>query len=183
MFGTIINGVFIGTIEIANDGRYYIEAAKRYLNNSDAHSIIYHENEIELNDDLKEATKHINKMLKDSGTDDYYYDSEQDSNDSGLNCALNDKKIKEKIDAEQTNHFKSIHDNEDLMFKYTKEANDKHSKVRSKRQATPNGRLTFPNSLSACNLYLIADPFFYNTIFAKEGQKVIFLLNFSYLFI
>lgn len=54
-----------------------------------------------------------------------------------------------------------------MLFKYTKEANEKHSS-RIKRQA---GQLTFPSAKSVCSLYLIADPFYYDKIFNNEGRK------------
>jgi len=169
----------LGTIEIENAGRYYIEPAKRFdltqANNKTTtsenyHSIIYHENDIDLDTDLKEAKKRINKMLKESGAADHFY-VDDEKNDDLLNCALNDKKIKEKIEAEQSDSFKSIHDKEDLMFKYTREANENKQHSRAKRQTATTGQQPFPNSLNTCNLYLIADPFYYNTIFTNEGQK------------
>jgi hypothetical protein len=48
--GTIIDGVFIGTIFSSKDGQYFIESSKKYddlAHNNQVHSIIYHENDVE----------------------------------------------------------------------------------------------------------------------------------------
>ena len=47
--GSIIDGVFYGTINSKTHGKYFIESSKRYNHTLDAHSIMYHENDINLN--------------------------------------------------------------------------------------------------------------------------------------
>ena len=54
--GTIIDGVFYGTIESDADGKYFIESARRYNQTLDAHSIMYHEDDINL-----DAEHHVKK--------------------------------------------------------------------------------------------------------------------------
>lgn len=41
--------MFYGTINSKSHGKYFIESSKRYNHTLDAHSIIYHENDINLN--------------------------------------------------------------------------------------------------------------------------------------
>ncbi len=47
--GSIIDGVFYGTINSKKDGKFFIEPSRRYNSTLDAHSIIYNENHINLN--------------------------------------------------------------------------------------------------------------------------------------
>ena len=44
--GSLNDGIFHGTVDSKKHGRFYIESAKRFNRTSNAHSIIYHENDI-----------------------------------------------------------------------------------------------------------------------------------------
>ena len=48
--GSIIDGVFYGTVETEN-GTYQIESSKRYDGKFSSHSIIYHENDVKSNNE------------------------------------------------------------------------------------------------------------------------------------
>ena len=54
---------------------------------------------------------------------------------------------------------------ETRAFKYSKEANTQH---RAKRQA----QTSFPSSKDTCEMYLKIDPFLYDYIYQREGNKV-----------
>ncbi len=47
--GSIIDGAFYGTIKSKKLGKFFIEPSRRYNSTLDAHSIIYNENDINLN--------------------------------------------------------------------------------------------------------------------------------------
>ena len=51
--GSIIDGVFYGTIKTENGGTYHIESSRRYNGSFTSHSIIYHEDDLMLNNTLK----------------------------------------------------------------------------------------------------------------------------------
>ena len=55
---------------------------------------------------------------------------------------------------------------ETRAFKYSEEANTQH---RAKRQA----QTSFPSSKDTCEMYLKIDPFLYDYIYQREGNKVI----------
>lgn len=44
--GTIIDGIFYGTISSKKHGKYFIESSRRYNHTLDSHSIVYNENDI-----------------------------------------------------------------------------------------------------------------------------------------
>ena len=50
--GSIIDGVFYGTIKTEN-GKYHVESSKRYKWEFKSHSIIYHEDDILMNNTMK----------------------------------------------------------------------------------------------------------------------------------
>ena len=102
----------------------------------------------------------------------FQYLDEKEEDNKFITCGLSDDEIKKQVESEQKKYSKKVdHQNEDLMYKYTKEANMKFSS-RNKRQTASQVQLPFPNSNSVCGLYLIADPFYYNQIYNNEGQKV-----------
>ena len=45
--GTIIDGIFSGTITSKKDGIYHVEPANKYEKNSDSHSVVFHESDID----------------------------------------------------------------------------------------------------------------------------------------
>ncbi|CAF0878218.1 unnamed protein product [Brachionus calyciflorus] len=153
--GTIIDGSFIGTIKSKKDGTYHIEPAKRYEETSNSNSIIYHETDVISNPRQKRSTN-----------------ENSDGFDENLGCGLKNLNVKEALAKEQKKISEAnrnkvivpIKENliaESETYKYSKEAN-----LRNKRQSQ-----TFPDGKTVCSLYLKIDPFLYDTIYNKEGNK------------
>lgn len=88
--GTIINGLFVGKIESQKHGSYFIEPAVRYNATSKADSVIYHENDINDNEKIKEAKRHVKNMF-----------SRANSDASGVGCGAHSEKVRELLKAEQ----------------------------------------------------------------------------------
>lgn len=84
--GTIIDGIFYGTIQSDKYGKFFVESSKRYNSSMNAHSIIYHENDIDLN---------ANKQRK----------KRSQSEDDDLSCGAAKDHIKTKLASEQNRLF------------------------------------------------------------------------------
>jgi hypothetical protein len=89
--GSIIDGVFYGTITSKSHGKYFIESSKRYNHTLDAHTIMYHENDINLN-----QTK-VNLVKRDVS-------KSEDENLVG--CGSSSRDIKSLMKIEQESLFK-----------------------------------------------------------------------------
>ena len=167
--GAFIEGIFIGQVNSPKDGVYYIESAKRYENMNDAHAIIFHESDINSDEEIKRAKRDL--------TD---FEAETGEVDDGIGCGLHKKSVRD-ILAKQQSVFTEAHrkkreseppkvkrfanENENPAFKYTQSAN--------KRQKRQSGtQQTFPYGQSVCGLYLKVDPYLYDWIFNREGNKV-----------
>ena len=58
VFGTIIDGVFVGTINSPKHGKFYVESSKRYeVADEDAHAIVYHEDDVNSAEHVKANVK------------------------------------------------------------------------------------------------------------------------------
>lgn len=70
--GSIIDGVFYGTITSAKLGKFFIEPTRRYNHSMNAHSIIYNEKDVDMNRaKLKQFKRSIvNERFKKSTDDD-----------------------------------------------------------------------------------------------------------------
>ena len=86
--GTIINGLFVGKIESKDHGVYFVEPAQRYNATSKADSVIYHEDDVNDNEKIKEAKKHVKNMFKNSG-------------EGGVGCGAHSKDVREQLKTEQ----------------------------------------------------------------------------------
>lgn len=82
--GTIIDGIFTGTVKSKKDGVYYIEPGRKY-NENDYDSIVFHENDIE--------SKPRNK---------------RSLNDQDIGCGISNDKIREALLKEQRKFGKQV---------------------------------------------------------------------------
>jgi hypothetical protein len=152
--GSIIEGVFYGTIKTEN-GNYHIESSKRYKGEFKSHSIIYHEDDVLLNNKIKK---------RDTSHDDH------------IGCAT--ENVMDWMKKYQKDAFKE-HDDEISLI----ETNS--NKQRSKNEDSfhkINKRVTtttkqFPNGSNVCDFYLRVDPFFYKEVYNNEGSQVKSNLN------
>lgn len=60
--GCIMDGIFVGEIKTGNDGIYYVESAKKYDGIEDAHSIVYHDDDIKSSEEVKKAKLSLLKI-------------------------------------------------------------------------------------------------------------------------
>lgn len=175
VFGTIIDGVFSGTIDLKNEGKYFVETVARYLPEEQlesfgGHSIIYHENDVNSHETVQKSKQQESADAK---------GSESVKLTSG-SCGLNKKHVRAQLleiqrtfAANASAIRNQVSSNEPFYYKYTKEANMKaNPNKRSKRQSI-NQRF-FPNSnlQNTCGMYLKVDPYLYNQIFFREGKQV-----------
>jgi hypothetical protein len=176
--GSVIDGAFYGTIKSEKHGKFFIESSKRYNHTLDAHSIIYHENDIVLNKtELKERAK---RGVNTKG-DEKVADSSRD----GLGCGSTTDKIKNWMKQEQealykerqkTNGFDPfsfVESESDKKFnKYSREANEKYKKRDTEQQPQQEAkRIEFDEKRTICNLYLRVDPQLHNEIYNNEGNR------------
>lgn len=91
--GSIIDGIFYGTIKSPKHGKFFIESAKRYNHTLGAHSIIYHENDIDFN-----RTRH---KIKRSVFDENKYHQHGHEHDDDMSCASSRKNVKDWMKKEQ----------------------------------------------------------------------------------
>lgn len=195
--GSVIDGVFYGTIYSKKDGKYYIESSRRYNHTLDSHSIIYNENHIDLNHTKVNMIKRSVKRESDEDT----------------GCGSNRNPIKDWMKREQeslykervksygydpfaeTDDYKIYQDDYEKIhgkYKYSKEANENY-KNKKKRDSGPDvldtdetntaERVYFPESRTICNLYLRVDPQLHTEIFNNEGNRVSSAFIYKYLFI
>ena len=175
VIGTIIDGVFSGTIDLKNEGKYFVETVARYipadqLDKFDGHSIIYHEEDVNTHEEVKKNKLKSDNENKETETVKLSHGS----------CGSAKKHVQaqmleiQKTFAANASSFKNqVSYNEPFYYKYTKEANLKpNTHGRSKRQSI-NQRF-FPNSnlQNTCGMYLKIDPYLYNQIFYREGRQV-----------
>ena len=95
--GTIIEGVFVGTIE-CKSGKYYIESSKRYGNDdlSEARAVIYHEDDINSDDDIIRAKRDLSKSFKQ--VNDQVSDDDLNGN---VGCGATHKRTRDLLKQEQ----------------------------------------------------------------------------------
>jgi len=177
--GTIIDGIFYGTIYSDKLGKFHIESAKRYNRTmNDAHSIIYHENDIDLDGHHKLRAKRSN--------------SNSSFDHSYLSCGSSKEQIKKTLQTEQTKLFEErrrvegfdpftcglnkddledLNESLDEFNKYSKEANTKLPKRKRETLNPEPKRLTFPDQRTMCDLYLRVDPQLHAEIFKTEGNQ------------
>lgn len=89
--GSIINGAFVGRITSEKDGTYFIEPAKRYDGIHEASSIVYHENDVNSNEQVVQARK--------ARSDKNTVDDESLGGDIG--CGSTNKNIRDQLAKEQ----------------------------------------------------------------------------------
>jgi hypothetical protein len=89
--GAIIDGIFIGEVNSKKDGIFHIESAKRYDINSNAHSIIYHEDDVNSSEEIKRAKRDMS-------------DSEIEEDEEGVGCGSHKQSVRESL-AEQQKRF------------------------------------------------------------------------------
>ncbi len=186
--GTIINGCFYGTIESDTEGKYFIESSRKYNHTlQDAHSIIYHEDDIDLST-IEKLKKQNNKHKRSVDS----YDS-----DDYLSCGASKKSVEEEMQAEQTRLFGTrgfdpysyidpdkyhlFNDWEHETNKHTREAQasanhrdkratgSKDAKSMKASRDDPQ-RVYFPDKRTMCDMYLRVDPQLYTEIFNSEGN-------------
>ena len=178
--GSVIDGVFYGTIKSEKHGKFFIESSKRYNHTLDAHSIIYHENDIVLNKtDIKERAKRGVNAKGD--------EKAADSSSDGLGCGSTTDKIKNWMKQEQealykerqkTNGFDPFSfvesESDKKLNKYSREANEKYKKrdtEQQQQQQQEPKRIEFDEKRTICNLYLRVDPQLHNEIYNNEGNR------------
>jgi hypothetical protein len=198
--GSIIDGIFYGTIKSQKHGKFFVESSKRYNHTLGSHSIIYHENDVDFN-----RTRH---KIKRSVFDENKYNHDHDEE---MSCASSRKSIKDWMKKEQDALYRErlktegfdpfsyidrerYNLDENYNFnKYSREANENkdyshhdhhHFKKRDTTDTTTSDsssgndpkRLEFPNKRTICNLYLRVDPQLHTEIYNNEGNRV----NFSF---
>lgn len=89
--GSIIDGVFYGTITSAKLGKFFIEPSRRYNHSLDAHSIIYNEKDVDLD---RAKLKQFKRSIEDSKF-------KQSNDNSQVGCASDKKKVKDWMKHEQ----------------------------------------------------------------------------------
>ncbi len=98
--GTIIDGIFIGTISSKKHGQFFIESAKRYPNDKssdsedDHHAVIYHESDINTPQQVKEAKRKLGKITNEETVTD-------DDLNGEIGCGYTHKKTREQLKREQ----------------------------------------------------------------------------------
>lgn len=201
--GTLIDGVFYGTIKSAKHGKFYIESTRRYNRTlaHTSHSIIYNEQNVQMDShkmnmykDLSLREKERNKRhltnFKPSNNQSTQTNEKEDEETS---CASSREDVRDWMRKQQEEMYKEKQRNEgfdpfsyiqsdeaiDLKEgykKYSKEANTK----KTKRQTSEAKRLEFPNKRTICNLYLRVDPQLHTEIYFNEGNRVRFQLLFFF---
>ena len=101
--GAMIDGIFIGEVSSQKDGVYYIESAKRYSNIDNAHSIIYHEDDINSSDEIKRAKRDI------SG-------SKVEEEEDGIGCGSHKRSVRELLEEQQKRFTEEAHKNRVIDF-------------------------------------------------------------------
>jgi hypothetical protein len=191
--GTIIDGIFYGTIYSEKLGKFYVESSKRYNRTMNAHSIIYHENDIDLNVNNKLRKKRSSSNNNNNNNNNM---NETNENESYLSCGSSKKEIHKILTNEQkklyeerrrvegfdpftcVNKDPNYYEEEELN-KYSKEANNNNKHKQIKRNTIHNNnnnnqepkRLTFQDNRSMCDLYLRVDPQLHAEIFKTEGNQ------------
>ena len=168
--GTIIDGIFYGTITSDLTGKFFIESSKRYNHTLDAHSIIYHENSVNI------ENTHLT-------TDDT--DTESDK----LRCGSSKKTVEDWLKTQQKNLYNQkqketgfdpySYVDKDVAHeyhKYSQEAQNDFGHERTKRatkskESTSPKRVQFPEQRTMCDLYLRVDPQLYTEIYNNEGNE------------
>jgi hypothetical protein len=87
--GAIIDGIFIGEVNSKRDGVYYIESAKRHENVKEAHSIIYHESDINSNEEIKRARRDMSSYTSD------------EEEEEGVGCGSHKRSVRELLEKRQ----------------------------------------------------------------------------------
>jgi hypothetical protein len=98
--GIIIDGIFYGTINSKKHGKFHIESAKRYNHTLNAHSIIYHANDINLNlakSRLSKRAAHLEQHEQHHQQDETTTEDDQ----AHLSCGSAKSKVKEWMKREQ----------------------------------------------------------------------------------
>lgn len=174
--GTLIDGTFYGTIDSDINGKYFIEPAKKYNHTLQAaHSIIYHETDIDL-EKINEIKKHKRSV--------------DETESEFLSCGASKKQIEKRMRDEQRKMFTErentrgfdpysyIDPDKYHLFtenmehetnKYTREANERKKRATNKRGGKQ--RVHFPGNRTMCDLYLRVDPQLYTEIFKNEGNE------------
>ena len=198
-FGSIREGVFDGQI-VTNGGTYYVERSHKHLKTdiiqeirekegkSHAHSVIYHEKNIQY-----PINHHRNgKLDKEHNLSITYplcplyaisvaslpgcgvsYDTQRWMESIQNSASLNSSRISQSPSADETYHPfvpEARHDEVvivDPAHKYSKKANAANSPLpRVKRAAREN-----PNKRKSCSLYIQTDPLFWRHIREQVRQK------------
>jgi hypothetical protein len=97
--GAIIDGIFIGEVNSKKDGIYYIESAKRYENIKNAHSIIYHESDVNSNEEIKRAKRDMSKNAS---------DEEEEEEEEGVGCGSHKRSVRELLEKRQKDFTEEI---------------------------------------------------------------------------
>ena len=193
--GTLIDGIFYGTIKSAKHGKFYVESARRYNHTlaHTSHSIIYNEqnvqmnaNELNMHKDFSLREKERNKRhTNHSNLNNNQSKPTSQQSDAETSCASSREDVRDWMRKQQEEMYKEKQRNEgfdpfsyigsqgviDLKEgykKYSKEANTK----KFKRQTSEAKRLEFPNKRTICNLYLRVDPQLHTEIYFNEGNRV-----------
>lgn len=177
--GTIIDGIFYGTIESDRHGKYYVESARRYNHTLDAHSIIYHENDINLDATHGKTKRSVN------------------NDENYLKCGASKKDVEGWLKEEQKKLYDErqatkgfdpfsyldpdryhLFDNVEHEFnKYSRDAQstlhhtNKRAAIKDKGTKKSPKRIKFPDQRTMCDLYLRVDPQLYTEIFNNEGNE------------
>lgn len=97
--GTIIDGIFYGTIRTRDRHKYFVEAARKYNHTLNAHSIAYRERDINLNSAMiKQFKRDVERMKKRLGETSK---SKHDASSDDVGCASDNSKIKDWMQKEQ----------------------------------------------------------------------------------
>ena len=101
--GYIINGLFIGTINTAK-GKYFVEPSLRYNSTANFNSIVYHETDLNSNEEVKAAKKRLNQLRKNTSL----FNADEDAANVGISCGSVKASVKQKLDEIQKKAVSNI---------------------------------------------------------------------------
>jgi len=161
VFGVIRDGVFDGTIQTRRHGTFYVERVQRYLApeamlNSSVHSVIYHDDQLNLPFDQSWQIGAASPGCGASQDIQSWMSEIQFSNSDDDSVVSDDSQINTNEEKEEVQHLDPKLD-PNAQYKYTEFANN-----RVKRAVTP------PSNKKSCSLFIQTDPLLWAHVKEQE---------------
>ena len=165
--GAIIDDAFYGTIRSKRRGTFHVESPRRYNRTmSDAHAIVYHEDDIRLDLDKVARLGRGRRRRRSTGLDD------DDPEEAAMSCGAARRDIHERMKRQQEAMFDDEEEDEE------EEEDFEHRSAQARQHLSVKGeeeeeaiRMDFPNKRTICNLYLRVDPQLHAEVFNNEGNR------------